>query len=94
MDEFWKFGVTDNGPGIEETQVERIFQLPQASAPQDTMDGIGIELPLVKRIIESYGGRIWVESEVGKGSAFFFTLPRQRTEVSDATTKANAVCAG
>ena len=65
--------VRDNGMGIPSEHFERVFGLFNKLDPKT--DGTGIGLALVKRIIEVHGGRIWVESEAGKGSTFFFTLP-------------------
>jgi signal transduction histidine kinase len=67
------FYVKDNGIGIAPEQQERVFGLFNKLDPMS--EGTGIGLALVKRIVEFHGGRIWVESEVGKGSAFYFTLP-------------------
>ncbi len=66
------FYVRDNGVGIAPEHFERVFGLFNKLDPKT--DGTGIGLALVKRIIEVHGGRIWVESEVGKGTTFFFTL--------------------
>lgn len=75
--EFWRFAVSDNGPGIEARHFDRIFQLFQTLAPRDKVESTGVGLSLVKKIVEIYGGKVWVESRVGEGSTFFFTLPRQ-----------------
>jgi len=65
--------VRDNGAGIAPEFKDRIFGL--FNKLDALSDGTGIGLALVKRIIEFHGGRIWVESELGKGATFFFTLP-------------------
>lgn len=67
------FYVQDNGVGIEEVHYERIFGLFNKLNPES--EGTGVGLTLVKRIIELHGGRIWVQSEFGKGTTFYFTLP-------------------
>jgi signal transduction histidine kinase len=85
----WRFAVTDNGPGIETKHFGRIFELFQTLQPRDEVDSTGVGLSIVKRIVEHHGGRIGVESEVGKGSTFWFTLPLdERTATSQATPEA------
>ena len=75
---YWKFGIADNGPGIHEKYYEKIFQIFQTLAPRDKIESTGVGLALVKKIVEMYGGKIWVESKVGYGSTFFFTLPKNK----------------
>jgi PAS domain S-box-containing protein len=79
-DDFWKFSVADNGPGIEEQDYERVFQIFQTLAPRDEIESTGVGLTVVKKIVEMYEGRVWLESKVGEGSTFFFTLPKQMKE--------------
>jgi GAF domain-containing protein/anti-sigma regulatory factor (Ser/Thr protein kinase) len=69
--------VRDTGPGIREEDRQRIFEEFQQSdnSPTKTKSGTGLGLAIAKRIVEMHGGRIWVESEFGKGSTFFFSLP-------------------
>jgi PAS domain S-box-containing protein len=75
-DGFWEFYVADNGPGIEEKYFEKIFQLFQTLAPRDESESTGVGLTIIKKIVEMYGGKTWVQSKVGSGSTFFFTLPK------------------
>jgi PAS domain S-box-containing protein len=76
--EQWRFHVRDNGPGIAERHFERIFQLFQTLAPRDRVESTGVGLALVKKIVEMYQGRVWLESELGTGTTFYFTLPKKR----------------
>ena len=81
--DFWRFSVSDNGPGIEEKHFERIFRMFQVLSVNENIQGTGVGLTVVKKIVELYGGRIWIESEVGKGSTFFFTFPKQENNVKN-----------
>ncbi len=68
--------MSDDGPGIAPEDQVRIFEeFQQAAAGKQHGDGTGLGLALSKRLVELHDGRIWVESEVGKGSTFAFTLP-------------------
>ena len=72
----WRFYVRDNGPGIEQRHFERIFQLFQTLAARDKVESTGVGLALVKKIVEMYHGQIWLESAIGAGTTFWFTLPK------------------
>jgi len=74
--DYWRFSVSDNGPGIPEQYHEQIFKLFQTLAPHDGYESTGIGLTLVKKIVEMYGGRVWLTSEVGRGTTFWFTYPK------------------
>ena len=90
-DGFWKFSIADNGPGIEEKHFERIFRIFQTLSSCDDYENTGVGLTVVKKIVELYGGSIFVQSEVGKGSTFFFTLPRQEVKDIYAELETNIV---
>jgi signal transduction histidine kinase len=68
------FSVSDTGPGIREQELPRLFE-PYFRAERAGYKGTGLGLAIAKGIVDAHGGKIWVESEVGKGTRFFFSMP-------------------
>lgn len=81
-DGLWEIAVTDNGIGIAAEDHERIFSVFTRVNDRDAYPGSGVGLAICQHIVERHGGRIWVESEVHKGSAFRFTLPAATEHVA------------
>jgi signal transduction histidine kinase len=74
LGEEWRFAVADNGMGIDPKYHQQVFGVFKR-LHRDAIPGTGIGLAICQRVVERYGGRIWVESEIDQGSTFYFTLP-------------------
>jgi PAS domain S-box-containing protein len=75
--------VRDNGIGIDRMYFDKVFNIFQRLPSAKKIDGTGMGLTIVKRIIEMHGGRVWVESDTGKGSTFYFTIPLKTRRIKD-----------
>ena len=81
----WVVSVKDNGIGIDRADFQRVFQMHRRLHPARQFPGNGMGLAICKRIVEGYGGRIWVDSQPGGGSAFYVTLPAASASFSEGT---------
>ena len=82
-DDHYKFWVSDNGPGIDKKHKDRIFKLFQTLENKYVSNRTGIGLSIVKKVVEINKGRIWVDTRVGEGATFYFTLPLQNSHSMD-----------
>ena len=73
----YQFSVSDNGQGIAPQYHERIWEIFQMLAPRDKVEGTGVGLSVVRKLVDSRGGRAWLESEPGQGATFHFTWPKR-----------------
>jgi len=76
-DHAWQIAIKDNGPGIAKKYQEKIFQLFQTLKPKDQAESTGVGLSLIEKTVSNWGGRVWIESEEGRGSKFIFTIPME-----------------
>jgi PAS domain S-box-containing protein len=79
-----EFAVADNGPGIEPIYHARIFEMFNTLQPRDKVEGSGMGLSVVQKTVEIRGGRVWVDSDLGRGATFYFTWPAPQKEVQPA----------
>ncbi len=92
QEDSWTFNVSDNGIGIDGKDLERIFQIFETASASGRADNTGVGLAVAKKIVEYWGGKIWVESTLGQGSTFFFTLPKREVEAKNAEYETNIAC--
>mgnify|MGYP000961797760 CR=1 FL=1 len=75
QNDFWQFYIKDNGKGIDNNYFEKIFKTFQKL--ENNPESTGIGLSIVKKIVDVFGGKIWLESTLGTGTTFYFTLKKE-----------------
>ena len=78
----WVFVVRDNGIGVDSRHYERIFEVFQRLHDQSEYPGTGIGLAICRRVVNAHGGKIWLESQVGLGSNFYFSIPADKGDAT------------
>jgi signal transduction histidine kinase len=76
LGKYYEFAIADNGSGIAPEYHKKIWSIFQRLEARDKVEGTGVGLSIVKKIVESRGGQVWLESEVGAGATFYFRWPK------------------